>query len=102
MSTASLALSAWIGFPVVLGLLSLGLGLLVEAVVRRALPRAVLPVLGFALLVVIGQAITAIPATAQLSMPLVVALALAGLFVGRSALAMARSRLALLLVPAVA
>lgn len=79
MSTASIAALAWLGLPLLLATLGLGLGLLVEWLLRLAVPRAILPLLGFALLIVIGQAATAVPTTAALTMPVIVAAALAGL-----------------------
>jgi hypothetical protein len=75
----------WIVFPLVLALLSTGAGLLAEEAAGRSLrPGLRLPV-GLAVIVVAGLFTTADGATAQLTVPLVVALAAAGwaLAVGR-------------------
>ncbi len=70
-------LAAWILFPLVLFALTLGCGLLVRAAAPE-LPGAVLPAIGLALIVVAGQVTTLWDGTAELTAPLVVALALAG------------------------
>jgi hypothetical protein len=69
----------WLLFPVVLGLLSLGCGLLLEqAAGNRLSPALVLPA-GFAVIVVVALVTTTNATTAQLTTPAVVALAVAGL-----------------------
>ena len=74
----SLAVS-WLLFPLVLGLLSLGWGLLLEQVAGARLPRALLPPVGFAGIVVAGVLTTSNDTTARLTVPVVVALAVTGL-----------------------
>ena len=69
----------WLVFPLVLGLLSLGCGLLLEAVSGRGLQRVLLLPAGFGLIVVVALVTTSNNATAKLTTPLVVALAVAGL-----------------------
>ena len=71
-------LVAWIAFPLVLAGLCLGCGLLVEVVSGRRLGFALLPAAGLALIVVVGQFLTLFEATAELTTPAVVALAVAG------------------------
>ncbi len=74
----SLAIS-WLLFPLVLGLLSLGLGLLVERAAGFTLQRELVLPVGFAAIVVVALCTTANSSTARLTTPLVVALAVAGL-----------------------
>jgi hypothetical protein len=69
----------WLVFPLVLGLLSLGCGLLVERVSAMAVPRALLLPVGFAAIVVASLLTTTSAKTAELTVPLVVALAVSGL-----------------------
>src|SRR5262245_13731696 len=69
---------AWLVFPLVLGALSLGCGLLVEQAAGLTLPGALLFPLGLALLIVEADLVTMTNATAQLATPLAVALAVAG------------------------
>ena len=78
-----LLLQAWLWFPAVLGLLSLGLGLLVERVGRAPLPGALLIPVGLAAIFVIARAAMTLDATAELATPLVVLGAVAGLVLGR-------------------
>lgn len=99
MSTASIATLAWLGLPLTLAFLSVGLGLLIERLRALVLPRAIVPLLGFALFIVIGQATTAVPATAGLTMPVIAAAALAGLVLGGPRLRVGARRLQPLLVP---
>ena len=70
---------AWVVFPLVLALLSLGCGLLVEIAAGLRVPRSLLLPLGFAALAVVSLCTTASSATASLTTPVVVALAAAGL-----------------------
>jgi hypothetical protein len=72
-------LICWVAAPLVLGVISLGCGLLVETVAGSRLPGALVPPIGLALVVVISSLATASSATASLATPAVVALALAGL-----------------------
>src|SRR2546427_7689884 len=69
----------WLVFPLVFGLVSLGCGLLLESVGGSRIPRALLLPAGFSLVVVIGLITTASNATARLTVPAIVALAVAGL-----------------------
>jgi hypothetical protein len=69
---------AWLVLPAVLAGLSLGIGLLVEALCGRRLPGALLLPVGLAGLVVAGHATASFDATAELTLPLAVVLALAG------------------------
>jgi hypothetical protein len=69
---------AWIAFPVALGLLVAGLGLLVGSLSRSRLPGALIGPLGFAALVVLGEFTTIFSSTASLTVPVVVAGAVAG------------------------
>lgn len=71
----------WLVFPVLLGLLALGCGLLLEQVGRLRLPGALLLPAGLAVIIVLGNLTTASDATAELTVPLVVALSVAGLCV---------------------
>ena len=70
---------SWILAPLLLLLLCAGCGLLVGALADRPIPPALVGVCGFALIAVAGQLTTLTDATAELTTPLVVALALAGL-----------------------
>jgi hypothetical protein len=69
---------AWLLFPLLLCVLTLGCGLLVERLAGIALPGVLLVSLGLALIVVATQAVTYWDATAELATPLVLLLALAG------------------------
>lgn len=69
----------WLLFPLVLLALSLGCGLLLEAIVGRRLPGLLLAPLGFAAIVAIASVLTARGETAPLATPAVALLALAGL-----------------------
>jgi hypothetical protein len=70
---------AWIVLPVVLGGLALGCGLLLELVVGDQLPGELLLPAGFAVVITAASLTTISAATAGLTSPLVVALAVAGL-----------------------
>jgi hypothetical protein len=78
---------AWVVFPGALVALALGCGLLVGRVAGTAFPRALLPAAGLALMIVVAAFFTLADATAELAAPAVVALALAGLVLGRHSLA---------------
>lgn len=71
-------LLAWIVFPVVLGLLSLGCGLLLETASGMRLPGTLLVPGGFIVISITTYFAHMTDATASLQTPLVVALALAG------------------------
>jgi hypothetical protein len=71
-------LIAWVVFPAVVVLLSAGCGLLLERVCRTPLPGALVVPAGFASIVVVGQLLTLADATAELTTPVVVALAVLG------------------------
>ena len=72
----------WVVFPLVLGVLCLGCGLLVERLAGLELPAALLVPLGYAVVVVVGAFTTSNDTTAQLTAPAVIALAVAGLGLG--------------------
>jgi hypothetical protein len=72
-------LIAWVLFPLVLGVLSLGCGLLLARAADLDFPPAVLVPAGFAVIVVVGGFATLSGATARLAAPAVLALAVAGL-----------------------
>lgn len=72
-------LVSWIVFPLVLGLLALGCGLLVERLGGVRLPGALLLPTGFAAIVVVTQFATLADATAELAAPAVIGLAVVGL-----------------------
>jgi hypothetical protein len=71
-------LIAWVVFPAVVVVLSAGCGLLLERVCRTRLPGALVVPAGFAAIVVVGQLLTLADATAELTTPVVVALAVLG------------------------
>ena len=72
-------LVSWLIFPLVLGVLSLGCGLLVERAAGCRVQRELVLPLGFATIVVASLFTTASSRTAHLTTPLVVGLAVAGL-----------------------
>lgn len=69
---------AWVVFPLVLALLCGGLGLLVDLLVGRSLPGALIVPVGFAAMVVAGEFTTSLEATAPLTLPAFVFLAVLG------------------------
>lgn len=71
-------LLAWILFPLVLLLLTGGLGLLIERAAGVRLPGALVVPIGLAALIAVAQLTTYWGATARLTTPLVVLLAIAG------------------------
>lgn len=71
-------LVAWVVYPLALLGLCLGTGLLVDAVCGRRLPGALVPPVGLAAIVVVGQFTTLSDGTANLTLPLLLALAVAG------------------------
>jgi hypothetical protein len=95
---------AWLAFPAILLALCWGCGLLVASLCRRPLAGALLPACGFALIVCAGQFLTLADATAELTAPAVVGLAIAGVGLawpprpGRAALPAAGTALAVFAV----
>jgi hypothetical protein len=73
---------AWIVFPVVLCLLALGCGLLVELAAGAKLPGTLLIPCGLALMTVTGVLCAASDATAELALPVTIALTIIGLGLG--------------------
>ena len=71
-------LVCWLLFPLVLTAVSVGCGRLLEWAAGIELPRGLLPAAGFAVVLVAAHIATASDATAELAVPAVVALALAG------------------------
>ncbi len=72
-------LFSWIVFPAVLGVVSLGCGLIVEQAAGVRLRGVLLLPTGFAVVVVVAQLATMSSRTAQFATPAVVALAIGGL-----------------------
>ena len=77
---------AWVVFPIVLLAVTLGCGLALEALAGRPLSPALLPPVGLAAAVVLMSLATMTDATAELAVPLVVALALVGFGAGYAGL----------------
>jgi hypothetical protein len=71
-------LACWLLFPLVLGLLSVGCGLLLDFVAEARLPGTLLAPAGLAVIIVVASFATMTDATAELAVPAVVALAVAG------------------------
>ncbi len=69
---------SWVVFPLLLGALSLGCGLLLEYACRTRLPGTLLAPVGLSVVIVAGVFMTMTDATAELAAPLVVGLAVAG------------------------
>lgn len=69
----------WVALPLVLSILCLGCGLAVETLAGVRLPGALLPAVGLAAIVAIGQFLTLDDSTAGLTVPAVVATAAAGI-----------------------
>jgi len=69
---------AWVVYPLVLLALCAGLGLLVDVLCGRRLPGPLVPPAGLAAIVVVGQFTTLADATAELTVPVLVVLAIAG------------------------
>ena len=76
-------LAAWLLYPLALALLCLGLALLVERAADWRLPGELLLPVGLTTLLALAQLITSRGDTARLALPLVGALAAAGLLAGR-------------------
>ncbi len=70
--------AAWIVFPLVLLALCVGLGLLVDVLSGRRLPGVLVAPVGLAALILVGQFTTLSDGTAELTVPLLLALAIAG------------------------
>jgi hypothetical protein len=68
----------WLAFPLVLGVISFGGGLLLEELARRRLPVLLLMPLGLAFVIVLVQLFTVSDATAELGLPAVIVAAAAG------------------------
>ena len=77
---------AWVVFPIVLLAVTLGCGLALEALAGRRVPLSLLPAVGLAAAVVLMSFATMIDATAELAVPLVVALAIVGFGAGYAGL----------------
>jgi hypothetical protein len=75
---------SWLLFPLVLGLLSLGCGLLVEFAAGHEIPRTLLLPLGLAVITVVALCTTARSETARFTTSVILALAAAGLVLGLS------------------
>ena len=71
-------LLSWVALPALLLVLCLGCGLLIEGLTGSRAPGALLPGLGFATIVVVGEFLTLAEATAWLATPTVVVVALSG------------------------
>lgn len=71
-------LAAWVLYPAVLLALCIGLGLLVDSLCGRRLPGSLLAPVGLAAIVVVGQFTTLSDAAADLTVPVVTALAVLG------------------------
>jgi hypothetical protein len=74
---------AWVLVPLLLAGLCTGCGLLVERLIAIRVPGALLPAVGVSVVVVVAQVPTLWDATAKLTTPLVLALAVAGLALSR-------------------
>ena len=79
-------LAAWLLFPAVLLAISLGCGLLVDRVAGVDLPGVLLVPTGFALVLVTARLVTDRDFTAELALPLILLLAVAGIVLGRKRL----------------
>ncbi|HEY2334880.1 MAG TPA: hypothetical protein VGH58_07740 [Solirubrobacterales bacterium] len=69
---------AWVVFPLVLLALCAGLGLLVDLLSARRLPGALVLPVGLAAMIVVGELTTAAAATAKLTVPVLLLLAVLG------------------------
>jgi hypothetical protein len=76
-------LACWVLLPLVLGVLSLGFGLLLERAAGLQLSEALLLPAGFALLIDVAELPTKVSSLAHLTTPLVVVVAVIGFVVGR-------------------
>src|SRR3954463_823626 len=71
-------ITAWLLLPLLLAALSAGCGLLLEHLAGFRLPGVLVPAAGLAVLILAAQFATTTDATAELAVPLVLALAVAG------------------------
>jgi hypothetical protein len=71
-------LLAWALFPAVMLAVCAGCGLAYEALTRATLPTALVPVCGLAVIIVVGQFLTLADATAELTTPVIAAVAVVG------------------------
>jgi len=71
-------LTAWLLFPLVLVVLAIGAGLLIDRTCGRRTPAALLPALGIAVIIIVGQFASLSVTTAPLVTPACVLLAAAG------------------------
>ena len=69
---------AWVLYPLVLLVLCAGLGLLVDVICGKRLRGALIPPLGLAAIVIVGEFTTATDTTAELTVPVVLGLAALG------------------------
>lgn len=76
----------WLLYPLALSAICLGLGLLVERLADWRMPGALLLPVGFAALLALARLITFKSQTAELALPIIGVLALAGLALGRARL----------------
>jgi hypothetical protein len=76
-------LVSWLILPVFLAVLSAGCGLLIEALAGTRIPLGLRLPAGFCLIIVVGHATTQFDATAELTAPAVILLAIAGLLLAR-------------------
>src|SRR3954471_7124338 len=68
----------WVVFPLILGAVLLGCGLLARETLRMQMPGALFLALGLVVVIVVGQVTAYADATAGLTTPVVVAMAVAG------------------------
>ena len=78
--------AAWVLFPAVLVVVAAGLGLALDRIVGRYLPGTLIMPLGMASAIAVARLVTTADATAELALPLLLLLALAGLALGRERL----------------
>ena len=79
-------LAAWLLFPLLLGLLFLGWGLLVERISGRELPGLLLLPVGMAAVLVVSRVLVVSELTVDLGLPFLALVAVAGLVVSRARL----------------
>jgi hypothetical protein len=83
-------LAAWVLYPLALGALCLGLGLVLERVAGWRLPGALLLPAGLAMVIALSRLITESSALAPFALPVLAVLAVAGFALGRARLREAR------------
>src|SRR5947207_14016597 len=76
-------LACWLAFPALLIALACGCGLLVQKIARVELPGLLVPGVGLAAIIVVAGFTMIADATAEVTAPLVVALAVVGLALPR-------------------